>query len=117
MNARGQLGVDGEDAAVAYLEANGYRIVERNFRCERGELDIVAERAGTIIFCEVKTRSTDRWGHPSEAVNHQKRARIRRLAAHWLLERGARPAAVRFDVISSVAHGASHRLTHIEDAF
>ena len=117
MNARGQLGSDGEDIACKHLEALDYEVLERNYRCEDGEIDIVAARAGTIVFCEVKTRRTDRWGEPSEAVNFKKQARIRRLGARWLLERGARPGSVRFDVISLVVNEGGPRLQHHEDAF
>ena len=117
MNARGKLGSDGEDIACRHLEAHDYEVLERNYRCERGEIDIVAARSGTIVFCEVKTRRTDRWGEPSEAVNFTKRARIRRLGARWLAERGARPRSVRFDVISLVVDDTGTRLQHHEDAF
>ena len=111
------MGRSGEDAAVTYLEARGYRILERNFRCKQGEIDIVAERGSAIVFCEVKTRRTDRWGQPSEAVDFRKQGRLRRLAAVWLSEREVRSRDIRFDVISVVAMGAELRLDHLEDAF
>lgn len=117
MNAHGQLGSEGEDSAATHLVSLGYTVIERNYRCERGELDIVAERDGTLVFCEVKTRRTDRWGAPSEAVNFQKQARLRCLAAHWLTESRRRPRSVRFDVISVVVGGDGHQLQHLEDAF
>lgn len=118
MNLRAELGRNGEDLAVAHFERLGYAIVQRNFRCPAGEVDIVAERDGTIVFCEVKTRRTDRWGQPSEAVNHRKRARIRRLGATWLAENAAcRAGSVRFDVISVVVRGGDAYIEHIEDAF
>jgi putative endonuclease len=117
MNARGQLGAGGEDVAAAHLTSLGYAVLERNYRCERGEIDIVAERDGVIVFCEVKTRRTDRWGAPSEAVNFHKQARLRRLAAHWLAERGVGQRSVRFDVISLVVRGRDHELQHLQDAF
>ena len=118
MNLRAELGRNGEDLAAAHFERLGYTIIQRNFRCSAGEVDIVAERDGTIVFCEVKTRRTDRWGQPSEAVDHRKRARIRRLGATWLAENGPRRSgSVRFDVISLVVRGGESHLEHIEDAF
>ena len=117
MNARGKLGSDGEDIACAYLESLEYEVLERNYRCDGGEIDIVAGRNETIVFCEVKTRRTDRWGEPSEAVNFQKQARIRRLGARWLAEHGVRPGSVRFDVISLVVDENGPHLRHFEDAF
>ena len=117
MNARRKLGSDGEDVACLHLEEQGYEVLERNYRCEGGEIDIVAVREGIVVFCEVKTRRTGRWGEPSEAVDFQKRARIRRLGAHWLLDRGARPSSVRFDVISLVMDDRGRQLQHYEDAF
>jgi putative endonuclease len=109
--------MDGEDAAAAHLEASGYTILERNYRCKDGELDIVAGRGRTIVFCEVKTRRSDRWGDPSEAVHPRKQARIRRLAANWLAERGARACEIRFDVVSVVMLGGGMELDHIVGAF
>ena len=117
MNARSHLGRNGEDVAAAHLRSHGYEILDRNFRCKAGEIDIVAERGGTLVFCEVKTRRTDRWGEPSEAVDFRKRARIRRLGAAWLAEHRTRHDSVRFDVISLVVSGGRHRLEHVQDAF
>lgn len=79
-------------------------MVDRNWRCPSGELDLVACRAGTVVFCEVKARLSTRFGEPFEAVTRTKQARIRKLAARWLRDRGPalglRPAQVRFDVVS-----------------
>jgi len=98
--------------AAAWYEANGYEVVARNWRCRQGELDLVVRRGRTIVFCEVKTRSSTAFGAPVEAVTRAKQARLRLLAARWL-EESARPAGeVRFDVASVLAgrlevlHGA-----------
>jgi putative endonuclease len=117
MNARANLGDGGETAAAELLKDRGYRILERNFRCKAGEIDIIATSGDTIVFCEVKTRTTDRWGQPSEAVDRRKQARLRRLGAIWLSERRASARLIRFDVISVVMQGEQPRLEHIPDAF
>ncbi len=117
MNARAHLGRRGEDVAAEALRGQGYDIVERNFRCPEGEIDIVARRGDVIVFCEVKTRVTDRWGEPSEAVGFAKQRRLRGLAARWLKERGARFSEVRFDVVSVIVRGSHVETTHIPDAF
>jgi putative endonuclease len=111
--ARRALGISGEDAAAAWYEANGYEIVVRNWRCRDGELDLVVRRNRTIVFCEVKTRATDLFGAPSEAVNHLKRQKLRVLAARWLDDSPVRPREIRFDVVS-VVNGA---VEVIEGAF
>ena len=68
---------------MAWYEAHGYEVVARNWRCREGELDIVARRGRLHVFCEVKSRSSDAFGVPAEAVGRPKRARLRRLAALW----------------------------------
>ena len=97
--ARRALGTSGEDAVAAWYEAQGYEVVARNWRCRAGELDLIVRRGRTFVFCEVKTRTTDAFGVPAEAVNRDKQARIRRLAARWLTEDAPmRARAIRFDV-------------------
>lgn len=117
MDVRPQLGRAGEDMAAGHLRRQGYEIVDRNFRCNEGELDVVARRDGLLIFCEVKTRRENRWGEPSEAVGWDKQRRIRRLAAHWMRLRTPGPVEVRFDVVSIVVRRGRAELTHIADAF
>ena len=117
MDARPALGRRGEDLAAEHMTRLGFTIVERNYRCRDGEVDIVAARGGVVVFCEVKTRRTNRWGEPSEAVDGRKQERLRRLAARWLRERRPGAVEVRFDVVSVVARGARPELVHIADAF
>ena len=93
------LGNAGEAAVAAWYEAAGYEVLDRNWRCAAGELDIVVARARTIVFCEVKTRRSDTFGAPAEAVTARKQQRLRRLALHWLGERGVH-GDLRFDVAS-----------------
>lgn len=95
-----KLGDRGEDAAAAFLERNGFTIVERNWRCPAGEVDIVALDGDTLVLCEVKTRKTPAKGTPDEAVTPAKQRRYARLAAAYLLHTGSVDVAVRFDVIS-----------------
>lgn len=117
MDARPDLGRSGEDAAAAMYRKLGFRIVDRNFRCKAGEIDLVARRGPLLVFCEVKARRTDQWGEPSEAVGYAKQARLRRLAAAWLGERKPGPVEVRFDVVGVILRGRRITLRHIPDAF
>lgn len=97
------LGSYGERLACRYLAEAGYTIVIRNWRCARGELDVVATTPGSLVFCEVKTRSSELFGAPFEAVTWRKLGRLRRLAGMWLdsLADGERPPGdQRLDVIS-----------------
>jgi putative endonuclease len=94
--ARGRWG---EDRACTHYRRLGYQIVERNWRCEQGEIDVVARLGNTIVFCEVKTRRSDAFGTPAEAVTPRKQRRLRGLAVEWLAERGVR-GELRFDVAS-----------------
>lgn len=94
------LGAAGEQLAADWYEANGYQVIDRNWRVREGELDLVVRRARTIVFCEVKSRTSTAFGHPVEAVTHDKRHRIRKLAAQWLQTSPVRPSSIRFDVAS-----------------
>lgn len=86
-----------------WYTARGYEIVDRNWRAARiGEIDLVAARADRIVFCEVKTRSSNRFGSPAEAVTPDKRRRIRRLAALWLAQGRGRGCTIRFDVATVI---------------
>ena len=111
--ARKALGAFGEDKAAAWYERNGYRVVARNWRCRDGELDIVARRGPTVVFCEVKTRASAAFGVPAEAVTPAKQRKLRALAVLWLRSTGTHPAELRFDV-ASVLGG---KLEIIESAF
>jgi putative endonuclease len=97
---RKRLGERGEDAAAAYLERGGMTIVDRNWRCPVGEIDIVALDGTTLVLCEVKTRRTVAKGTPDEAVTPAKQRRYRRLAEAYVQNAGTGPVDVRFDVIS-----------------
>jgi len=107
---RRELGMRGEDAASAYLERIGMTIVERNWRCPAGEVDIVALDGETLILCEVKTRSTIAKGTPEEAVTPTKQKRIGRIARAYLAHACIVPCAVRFDVVSIMLLGEDRAL-------
>lgn len=97
---RKRLGERGEDAAVAFLDRVGMTVVERNWRCSAGEVDIVALDDGAIVLVEVKTRRTVRKGTPEEAVTPAKRRRYAKLAAAYLQAAGVSAVELRFDVIT-----------------
>jgi putative endonuclease len=105
MHPKDVLGRDGEQAAVSYLEGCGFRILDRNWRCADGEIDIVAVERHTFVVCEVKTRSGTRYGTPLEAVGRAKRARLRRLAVRWLTAHGVRFDQIRIDVVGLLYEG------------
>jgi putative endonuclease len=99
--SRKALGAHGEARTARWYRAQGYEVLARNWSCREGELDLIVGKAGVIVFCEVKTRRSTAFGIPAEAVTHDKRRRIRRLAARWLEEEGPhRPREIRFDVAS-----------------
>jgi putative endonuclease len=103
--AKDVLGADGEQAAVDYLTGCGFRILDRNWRCAGGELDIVAVERHVFVVCEVKTRSGAGYGTPLEAVGHAKRRRLRHLAIAWLTAHGIRFEQIRVDVVGLVRTG------------
>lgn len=102
-HARRRLGASGEAQAAAWYESHGYTVVARNWRCPAGELDLVLARGRTVVFCEVKTRSTATFGHPAEAVTPAKQRRLRSLARQWLADSEVRPCELRFDVAAILA--------------
>ena len=111
--ARRALGAAGEEQAAAWYVARGYAVLDRNWRCREGELDLVVRRGREVVFVEVKTRRTDRFGIPAEAVTRDKQRRLRTLASRYLATRDARAGRLRFDVVSILAG----RLEVIEAAF
>lgn len=97
--ATASLGRYGEDLAVRYLREQGMAVVDRNWRCELGEVDIVARDGDCVVICEVKTRRPSAFGQPVEAVTFVKARRLRRLAAAYLAAHPSRCGQVRVDVI------------------
>lgn len=121
---RGTLGARGESLAAAHLEADGLEVIARNWRLAsgavRGELDLVAvdHRAGTLVFCEVKTRRSDRYGGPLLAVTPAKQAKVRELAVAFLRDAGVWVPTIRFDVVGVwLVPGRAPRVEHVVEAF
>jgi putative endonuclease len=114
---RRALGSEGEALAAQWYEDEGYEVLERNWRRREGEVDLIVRRGRTVVFCEVKTRTTDRFGTGAEAVLPAKQRRIRQLARRWLSEltpaSGRSLVDVRFDVVSVTAG----QVDVIEEAF
>jgi putative endonuclease len=101
MRVKDAIGAWGEQVAADALTAAGMEVLARNWRCADGEIDIVARDGATLVVCEVKTRSSTRYGDPTEAVTPVKAARLRRLAMRWLADHPGGDA-VRFDVVGIV---------------
>ncbi|WP_206518210.1 YraN family protein [Rhodococcus sp. X156] len=99
-NPRAVLGAHGEDVASRYLTERGLVVLDRNWRCRQGELDLVAVDGQTLVVVEVKTRTGVAFGHPAESVTREKLLRLRRLAQLWLAAHRVGWVEVRFDVVS-----------------
>jgi putative endonuclease len=114
MRAKDALGRYGEDLAARHLESLGLTVLARNWRCDLGELDIIATDGPCLVVCEVKTRRDERFGAPVEAVSPRKVRRLRRLVLRWLEDQGVYAPRMRFDVIGIVQPRAGGpRLTHL----
>ena len=112
--ARQRLGEEGEKLVAQWYEDNGYFLLDRNWRCSEGEIDLVMRRERTVVFCEVKTRSSDAFGEPIESVTPAKQFKVRKAATRWLTENGAPvKGELRFDIAAVM--GADITIT--ENAF
>ncbi|MBP3359865.1 MAG: YraN family protein [Clostridia bacterium] len=110
-----QIGELGEEAACEYLKSKGYFILQRNFRCKTGEIDIIAVIDGCTVFAEVKTRKNDCFGAAAEFVDYRKQAKIKRAAMYFLKNQDE---DMRFDVIEVYhSRGQVTQINHITDAF
>ena len=103
VSRRQQLGADGEARVAHHYQARGYTVLERNWRCRDGELDLILRTGRTLVVCEVKTRSSAAFGLPAEAVTAAKQAKLRLLARQYLATAPFRPRTVRFDVAAVLA--------------
>jgi putative endonuclease len=96
----GALGAYGERVAARHLVEDGLVLLDRNWRCEAGEIDLVLREGDVLVFCEVKTRTGTAYGHPLEAVDEVKSERLGRLASRWIEEHAVAPVDVRFDMVA-----------------
>jgi putative endonuclease len=114
VDRRHELGRFGESYAARHLVEHGMVLLDRNWRCDAGEIDLVLRDGRVLVVCEVKTRSSVAYGSPLEAVTEAKAARLRRLAARWLAEHRLRPDDVRIDLVGVLAlPGRTPRVDHV----
>lgn len=102
MRSKDALGKFGEELAASHLERQGMVLLDRNWRCDVGELDLVARDHDALVICEVKTRRTTNFGDPAEAISMRKLKKLRECAYLWLVEKRVHPSSIRFDVIAIV---------------
>jgi putative endonuclease len=118
VSTRNELGARGERIAAAYLTSAGLRVLDRNWRCREGELDIVAREGPALVFCEVKARRGTGFGHPVEAVTPLKQGRLRVLAQRWLAAHDEHAPDLRFDVVGVLVRPSRPPLVrHLRSAF
>jgi putative endonuclease len=118
MHAKDALGKYGERIAARCLRDAGFDVLETNWRCPRGEIDIVAADGRTLVICEVKTRSSVAFGDPAEAVGFVKAARLRTLGVQWMTDHPGGWDEIRFDVVSVLRRGSGPaQVRHLRGAF
>jgi putative endonuclease len=118
MAAKDAVGRYGERVAVDYLTAQGMRLLDRNWRCSAGEIDAIFRDGSVLVFAEVKTRRSDRYGTPADAVGYVKQTRLRRLAAIWLAQSDVRSTEIRFDLVCVRPQRAGAAdIEHLKGAF
>lgn len=116
-NSRIELGIRGESMAVNYLQKQGYKILQRNFRCRHGEIDIICSREHTIIFVEVKTRISTNFGTPEESITRTKQHHIHKAALAYLETCNQPFPEIRFDVIGILCDDGQYHINHLPAAF
>ena len=116
-NGRQLLGKEGERIAERYLIKKGYKLVERNYRCPSGELDLIVLDRRVVVFVEVKTRTGHAFGTPFEAVEFRKQQKMTRAAQYFLAQKGLQQRDARFDVVGISWPGRQPVVEHIENAF
>lgn len=112
-----ERGTISEDIAADYLRAHGWDVLERGYRVNRKEIDIIARQRDTVAFVEVKARAGRGYGHPLEAVTWKKRREIEHVARAWIARFGTVELQYRFDAIAITWNGNSHTLEHVEHAW
>ena len=110
-------GKQGEKIAAAFLKKNGYRIIEKNFRCVLGEIDIIAREKDELVFVEVKTRKSGELGYPEQAVGTKKQKKMSQLALWYLQKKNTTDAQARFDVVAITISASGKEIKLIKNAF
>lgn len=111
------VGRTGEDAAVQYLQRHGYRILERNYRCRLGEIDLIAREGSTLIFIEVKTRRSQKFGPAASAVTLEKQRHLIKASQVYMAHKGKRDEFCRFDVVTIDIDDHESHIELLKDAF
>jgi len=117
METRHLFGRSAEALATGFYRSRGFTVVDCNYRRAGGEIDVIARRGSLLVFCEVKARSSTRWGVPAEAVDVRKQGRIKRTAGAWLRENRPGRVTIRFDVVAVTVEAGRPQLEHLPDAF
>lgn len=118
MTNKKELGAQGENLAAKYLTCHGYELIEKNYRCPFGEIDIIARRADIIVFIEVKTRQSMKFGRPGEAVNYYKQQKIIKTAQWYIHSSQLDRLHFRFDVLEILRTPAGQAtVNHVRNAF
>ncbi|OGQ65929.1 MAG: YraN family protein [Deltaproteobacteria bacterium RIFCSPLOWO2_12_FULL_42_16] len=116
-NIRIDIGKRGETLAISFLKKNGYRIIESNFRCRYGEIDIVAQDGKTVAFIEVKTKTSNRFGSPTQAVDSRKQRQVSKTALAYISQKRLTNYSARFDVVGINIKGSNSEIELIKNAF
>lgn len=111
------IGKIGEELATKYLQDNSIKVIQRNFYCRFGEIDIIAKDKNELIFIEVKTRTTNKYGKPSEAVNFQKQKHMRKSIEYYLYSNKIVNTKIRIDVIEIYLDQYKYKLNHIKNIY
>jgi putative endonuclease len=115
-NRKINTGKEGEKIAAAFLKKNGYQIIEKNYRCPLGEIDIIAREKGELVFVEVKTRRSSELGYPEQAVGINKQKKMSQLAL-WYLQKKDADMEARFDVVAVSISPSGNEIRLIKNAF
>jgi putative endonuclease len=117
MMEKKELGKKGEEVALRFLKKNGYRIIEQNYICKMGEMDIIAREKDTLVFIEVKTRTSTEFGPPQLAVHSSKQRQLSKVALNYLNEKRLKDVKARFDVVAILLGQMGEEIELIRDAF
>jgi putative endonuclease len=112
-----ELGKKGEEVAVRFLKKSGYHIIQRNYVCKMGEMDVIAKEKDTLVFIEVKTRTSAAFGLPQFAVNPAKQMQLSKVALSFLKEKKIEGIKARFDVVAILIDSKGEQIELIRDAF